>query len=137
MAVGVFDHVKISAISAALPVHSYDTNELAGRVMDERALKRFIKSTGVKSRYLARRGQTTSDLCYVAAEKLLSSKEIDRKEIDACIFISQTPDYKVPSTAIVLQERLGLNTECMSFDINLGCSGYVYGICMLASLIVT
>lgn len=134
MAIGRFEHVKIGGISVALPTRCYDTEELATD-MDERAIRRFVKATGVKKRYLSCKGQATSDLCFVAAEKIFERLDIDRKEIDACIFISQNPDYKRPSTAIVLQERLKLEKKCVAFDINLGCSGYVYGIYIIAGLL--
>lgn len=134
MAVGMFKHVKIGGISIALPNQGFDTEELA-KDMSERELKRFIKSTGVKRRYIASKAQTTSDLCYVAATKMLDKLDIAKEEIDACIFVSQNEDYNRPATAIILQARLGLQTQCMCFDITLGCSGYVYGIYVLAGLI--
>lgn len=134
MSFGIFEHVEMSGLCVALPTQSYDTKSVSGN-MDERALKRFVKSTGVENRFLASKGQLASDLCFVAAEELFTSLDIKRSEIDACIFITQTPDYKAPSTAIILQERLGLSKECMAFDINLGCSGYVYGIYTMSALI--
>lgn len=134
MAVGKFNHVCIRGIAVALPETCYSTEELAGK-MDERALKRFIKSTGVKRRYLSCEGQTTSDLCFIAADHMMNTLAVNRNEIDACIFISQNPDFKRPSTAIILQDRLGLEKDCMAFDINLGCSGYVYGLYIAAGLI--
>lgn len=134
MSFGIFEHVEMSGLCVALPTQSYDTKSVSEN-MDEKALKRFIKSTGVENRFLASKGQLASDLCFVAAEKLFASLNIERSEIEACIFISQTPDYKAPSTAIILQERLGLSKECLAFDINLGCSGYVYGIYTMAALI--
>lgn len=134
MAKGVFQHVQISGVCVALPQKCYDTKEIAVD-MDEKAVKRFIKSTGVEKRFLARNGQATSDLCYVAANELLEKKKVNREEIDALIFVSQNPDYKRPSTAIILQERLKLSKSCMAYDVNLGCSGYVYGLYTLAAMI--
>lgn len=134
MAIGRFDHVRVGGVAVALPTTCYRSEELAGD-MDERSLKRFVKSTGVERRYLSCEGQTTSDLCFVAADRMMKKLNMDRSEIDACIFISQNPDFKRPSTAIILQDRLGLEKDCMAFDINLGCSGYVYGLYIAAGLI--
>lgn len=134
MARASFKNIGVAGISVALPKNCYSTEQLATD-MDERALKRFVRSTGVKSRYLSIDNQTTSDLCYVAAKELIEKKAINTSDIDAVIFISQNPDYERPSTAIVLQARLGLTKNCMAFDINLGCSGYVYGLYFIAGLI--
>ena len=134
MAKGTFKNVHIGGICVALPPNRYTTQEMDPN-MDDRALKRFIKTTGVEHRYIANNGQTTSDLCYVAADALLKELNVCRTEIDALFFVTQNPDYKSPSTAIILQERLGLSKDCMAFDINLGCSGYVYGLYTLASMI--
>lgn len=134
MAKGTFNNVHIGGLCVALPSKAVATNAVA-HGMDDKAIKRFIRSTGVEKRYLSCLNQTTADLCYVAARELLTQKNIDKSEIDAMIFVTQNPDYKRPSTAIILQERLGLPHSCMAFDINLGCSGYVYGLYTLASMI--
>ncbi|MCM1157873.1 MAG: ketoacyl-ACP synthase III [Bacteroidales bacterium] len=134
MSKGVFKHIRISGLCAALPSNCYDTRELT-KDMNEKAVKRFIKSTGVEKRFLSLNGQTTSDLCFIAADKLIEQRNVVREDIDALIFISQNPDYKRPSTAIILQERLKLRKSCMAFDINLGCSGYVYGLYVLAGML--
>ncbi len=134
MAFGVFEHVEMSGMCVALPTQRYDTKTVA-KDMDERSLKRFIKSTGVEHRFIAKKGQLASDLCFSAADRLLTAFDVDRSEVDACLFITQTPDYQEPSTAIILQERLGLSKECIAFDVNLGCSAYVYGLYTMAGLI--
>ena len=102
---------------------------------DEATLKRFIKKAGVSGRYSASPKQTTSDFCFAAAERLLSEKAIDRKEIGVLVFVTQTSDYRLPATACVLQYRLGLENNCIAFDVNLGCSGFVYGLNVLASIL--
>ena len=91
--------------------------------------------TGVKNRYIAVEEQTSSDLCYEAVERLLENLRLDKKTIDAVILVTQTPDYRLPATACVLHKRLGLKHDCIAFDVNLGCSGYVYGIYLTASLL--
>lgn len=101
--------------------------------MGKKAVKKFIKTIGVEERYIAAEEQTSSDLAYVAAEQLLKKLGWDRESIDALIFVTQTPDYRLPATACVLHKRLGLGEDCIAFDVNLGCSGYVYGLHMAAS----
>ena len=77
----------------------------------------------------------TSDLCSRAAEKLLEELAWDKKEVGLLVFVSHTQDYKLPSTACVLQHRLGLSKECMAFDVPLGCSGFTYGLSIAGSIL--
>lgn len=102
---------------------------------EEATVKRFIKKTGVSGRYSASPRQTTSDFCFAAAEKLISEKAVDKKNIGVLVFVTQTGDYRLPATACVLQHRLGLKKECICFDVNLGCSGFVYGLNIIASIL--
>jgi 3-oxoacyl-[acyl-carrier-protein] synthase-3 len=95
---------------------------------------RLIKSTGVQSRRLAGH-LCTSDFCVGAAEHLLAALRWDRDSIRHLVFVSQTPDYILPATACTIHQRLGLSRECAAFDINLGCSGYVYGLWVLGKLL--
>lgn len=124
--------VRIAGIAAAVP-----DAELTGaddvRVFGEEDARRIFKNTGVKRRRVTKNGLCTSDLCLAAAERLLSELSWSRDTIDAVVFVSQSPDYVCPATACVLQHRLGLSTGCVAFDVNLGCSGYVYGLFLLGS----
>lgn len=79
--------------------------------------------------------QTTADLAEAAARELLADLAWDADSVDALVFVSQTPDYRLPATACALQNRLQLGTHCAAFDVNLGCSGYVYGLWMASRLI--
>ena len=97
-------------------------------------LEKTIHSIGIRERRIAERDVCSSDLCSKAAERLLSEHGIDRDSIGALIFISQTPDYRQPSTAPSLQDRLSLPKTVMAFDINMACSGYVYGLSIAYSL---
>ncbi|MEO8759985.1 MAG: ketoacyl-ACP synthase III, partial [Bacteroidia bacterium] len=97
----------------------------------------FIKNVGIVERRVAPPEITTSDLCFAAAEKLLAQLAWDKQEIECLIFVSQSPDYFLPATSIILQHRLGLNKNTMAFDVNLGCSGYIYGLQLLSNLIST
>lgn len=136
MATGILKDVEIKAIACAVPEkikHNEEYNDIFGK----ENVKKFINLTGVKTRHIAIDEQCASDLCYVAAQKVLEKLNWERDSIDALILITQTPDYAVPATACVLQHRLGLSEDCIAFDVNLGCSAYVYGIWLAAAMIST
>lgn len=80
---------------------------------------------------------TASDLGLAAAEQLIKDLGWDKKDVDALVFVSQTPDYILPATSCILQDKLGLSKDCYSLDINLGCSGWVYGLSVVSSLMQT
>jgi 3-oxoacyl-[acyl-carrier-protein] synthase-3 len=94
----------------------------------------FLNTTGIRARRKASNGVTTSDLCYAAAEKLIEELKWDKSEIDALVFVTQTPDYILPATSPILQSKLGLSKDCYTLDISLGCSGWVYALSALAAL---
>lgn len=104
---------------------------------DVAVINKFIKTTGVEGRYSASPKQCTSDFCFAAAEKILKEKGICRDEIGVLLFVTQTSDYGIPATACVLQNRLGLSKSCIAFDVNLGCSGFTYGMTILGSLLMS
>lgn len=130
------DGIAIRGICCAVPDHKVENTSFYPKFGQEN-VDSFMKMTGVVSTYRTPEEQTASDLCYVAASHLIEKKGIDPKEIGACVFISQTPDYRLPATACVLHKRLGLPKECMAFDVNLGCSGWVYGVNIVGSLLKT
>lgn len=82
---------------------------------------------GVKERRVSKT-LCTSDLCYGAAEQLIKDLGWEKSEIDGLLFVSQTPDYILPATACILQDRLGLSKECYATDMSIGCSGWLYGL---------
>jgi 3-oxoacyl-[acyl-carrier-protein] synthase-3 len=96
---------------------------------------KFINTTGVESSRIANDEICTSDLCYHAAEKLITDLAWNKSEIDCLIFVSQTPDFRLPATSCILQERLNLNQEIVVFDISLGCTGWLYGLNLISSLL--
>lgn len=96
-----------------------------------------VATTGVAASYHVNELQTSSDLGYVAAQRLLTALDIDPQSIGVLIFTAAYLDYIVPPTACVLQHRLGLSQNCMAFDTDLGCSGYVYGLQTLCALLAT
>lgn len=126
-------HVALKGIASCVP-----TNEVQN--MDYPYLsdkeKQFIsKSIGINKRRIAPDGITASDLCFEAAQKLVSELAWSKDEINILVFVSQTPDYITPNTASVLQHRLGISQQCLAFDVNLGCSAYPYGLSIVAGLL--
>jgi 3-oxoacyl-[acyl-carrier-protein] synthase-3 len=93
------------------------------------------RATGIACRSLAKVGECASDLAVEAAEKLFAKGMVRREEIDALILCTQSPDYLLPTTACGVQERLKLSTTTAAFDINLGCSGYVYGLAIASAML--
>ena len=130
----IIEGASIRGIVAACPTEEFNNLEYADS-FGEKYVKKNIRMTGVESYRVCRNEQTASDLCFIAAEKLLADLDWDRDEIGALVFVTQFPDYQAPSTAFVLQHRLGVGTSCVAFDVNLGCSGYVVGLQIVASLL--
>lgn len=95
----------------------------------------IAEKTGIQQRHIAEPRETSADLAVAASEKLFREQQIDRQEIDFILFCTQTPDYPLPTTSCLIQDRLGLPTGCGALDFNLGCSGYVYGLAMADGLI--
>ena len=126
------ENVRITGISAGVPKHA----EGSVSTTDKYGAEDFVQTTGIKEKRYDER-LTTSDLGLPAAEKLIADLGWDKKEIGALVFVSQTPDYILPATACILQAKLGLERSCMAMDINLGCSGWVYGLSVLSSLMQT
>lgn len=134
MAFQTIPDVKISGIAACVP-KNIEKNRDSSLFSSLEDADKFIKTTGIVEKRVAAESNTSSDLCYHSAEKLISSLNWNKEDIDCLIFITQTPDYIVPATSCVLQDRLGLSKECHSFDVTLGCSAWVYGLSIMGSLI--
>lgn len=126
--------VEITAIASTVPatkINNIDLSEVFGEV----EVKKIIKNIGVETRHVANDQQTTSNLCYESALRVLGKLNWAPESIGALIFVSQTPDYQLPATACILQARLGLSKNTIAYDVNLGCSGYVYGLYLASTLI--
>lgn len=126
--------IRISGIASAVPEGTLTVEDVAEQFGQEEAGK-ITESVGVKTRHIVSGDTCTSDLCCAAAEKILNELDWDRDSIDALIFVTQTPDYVLPATACSLHGRLELGTQCLAFDVNLGCSGYVYGLALASRLL--
>lgn len=133
MALYQIKNTRIAGITACLPKNEINNRDYDWIPVEEREL--LIKTTGIEKRRVAEKGITTSDLCYIAAEKLISELNWNKNEIDILIFVSQSRDYPIPCTAIILQDRLGLSKKTLAFDVPLGCSGYIYGMTIMGSLL--
>lgn len=136
MAFQSFTNIKISGIAACVPENVEENSQLS-LFQSTTEYERFVATTGIERRHVVKPGTCSSDLCYNAAEKLIGELKWAKEDVDCLVFVSQTPDYILPATACILQQRLGLSNECMAFDISMGCSGWVYGLTVLASLLST
>lgn len=126
----------ILGIEYALPDDMLTNEELAATFRTWSAEK-ILDKTGIESRYITSEHETAGDLGVIAAERLLESGLVERSEIDFLILVTETPDYLIPPTACIMQERLELEKSCGAFDINLGCSGFVYGLAVSKGLVDT
>ena len=133
MAILKFNGVGISALSACVPKNIIYNKDLT-YLMSKEEINKTINNIGIEERRIADSNVCSSDLCMTAALELMKDNKIDPITINALIFVSQTPDYRQPATSPILQNKLGLSTDTMSFDINLACSGYVYGLSVAYSI---
>jgi len=128
-----FKGVGVTAMAAAVPQRVIKNLEYTDVWSAEEAAA-IVEKTGIVERRFADEDTCSSDLCFAAAEKLIADNDIDRSEIDLLVFISQTPDYRMPATSVLLQDRLGLPNNTIAFDINLGCSAFMYGLSVVYSM---
>ena len=133
MAFLTFENVGITAMAAAVPRTVIDNYKYT-QYFPEEQVKEVVDKVGIYERRFADEHTCSSDLCHAAAEKLFADNDIDRSEVDLLIFISQTPDYRMPATSVILQDRLKLPNSTIAFDINLGCSAFIYGLSVAYSM---
>lgn len=129
-----FKNVRVAGISAGVPSAVINNLTSERRFSKDYDNADFVTTTGVVERRIDQ-NLTASDLCYKAAKKLISNLNWNANEIDAVIMVSQTLDYVLPATACIMQDRLGCSKDCYAEDIQLGCSGWVYGMSNVAALI--
>jgi len=127
-------HASIAGIEYYLPETTITTEDLAA-MFPERPIKKIASKTGVQSRSIASDEECASDLAVAAAQKLFESGSCKPDKVDFVLFCTQSPDYVFPTTACLLQERLGIPTSAGALDFNLGCSGFVYGLGLAEGLI--
>lgn len=124
---------RIGAISYHLP-NTMEGSDALQRDNPDWDIPKILEKTGIKNRYIAAPGETAVDLAFEAGNKLLAGIKA-REGIDLLVLVTQSPDYILPTSACILQERLGLPKNCMAFDVNLGCSGFVYALSIAGGLI--
>lgn len=128
--------VFIKDIAFYLPPRTVSNEELVSE-FPEWSVDKIADKVGVSERRVADSNETAADLAIMATEALLAKGNINKEEIDFVLFCTQSPDYKLPSSACIIQDRLGLGTWCGAFDFNLGCSGYEYGLAVAKGLIMS
>jgi 3-oxoacyl-[acyl-carrier-protein] synthase III len=126
-------NIQIRGVAAAVPVQKLSTHSYTELSSEERVL--FSKTTGIKERRVAPAHLATSDLCIEPARQLLKHLNWQPTDVDVVIVVTQSPDHFIPCSAVIVQHQLGLRKDIPAFDINLGCSGYVYGLYVLSSLL--
>jgi 3-oxoacyl-[acyl-carrier-protein] synthase-3 len=127
---------QIGGVAHFLPEKVLANQELAAIYPDWTAEKILLK-TGIRERRIAAEGQTAADLAFEAAMRLFARGEFTPSQVDFLIFCTQAPDYVLPTSACVLQHRLGIPRSAGALDVNLGCSGFVYGLSLAKGLIET
>lgn len=120
----------MACIPSAMVDNTYFTDSFTPVEIED-----VVKIIGVKNRRWVDSETSAGDLCFAAAERLLFELGWEKDSIDAVIFISQTPDFRLPATACGLQSRLGISNACIAFDVNLGCSGYPYALWLGSTMI--
>ncbi|MEX5748174.1 ketoacyl-ACP synthase III [Massilia sp. X63] len=126
----------IAGVVSCVPRQTLDNSGFAA-AFGEKAVDDVVKLIGVQSRRQVLPGVTTRDLCREAGVQLLEKLGWEPGSVDAILFVSQTPDYRLPATACALQAELGASPACIAFDVNLGCSGYPYGLWLAMSMVQT
>ena len=127
---------RIAGVVSCVPSH-VRRNEEFHATFGESGVADVVKMIGVQTRRQVQGDTTTRDLCRVAGERLLAGLEWAPQSVDALIFVSQTPDFRLPATACALQSDLGIGTSCIAFDVNLGCSGYPYALWLGLTMLQT
>jgi 3-oxoacyl-[acyl-carrier-protein] synthase-3 len=133
MAYAQLNNVRIAGVASCVPKNVVSNLDCPPDQLSER--ERLVRNIGIEKRRIASANVCLSDLTQAAAEKLMADLGWKPDEIDALVVVTQSPDYPYPGNGVLLQDRLGLPTSCLAFDINLGCSGYPYGLFVLGSML--
>lgn len=126
----------IKGITYYLPKDKLTNTDL-NQLFPEWSISKVSKKTGINSRHIAARDETAGDMATKAAQKLIDEYSVPLNDIDFLLFCTQSPDYPLPTTACLIHKKLGLSNSCGAMDYNLGCSGYIYGLAIAKSLIVS
>ncbi len=126
-----FNNIKLFSILSVVPKEKFQINKKE----ETDHLKRIKKVIGVKKSYKVNAKDNISDLFFFSAQRILKENKLNKDNIKIIICVTQTPDYTMPSTSNMLHEKLGLNKDCLAFDLNQGCSGYIYGLLAINSIL--
>ncbi len=127
--------INLEGVAAVISNKIVPVEEYCAGLASPKKLRKIIAGTGFESLSIAENDVCCSDMCFQAAEHLFNEGGFDRDSIGALIFVSQSPDYRNPATAYILQKRLNLGSDLIAFDIGLGCSGFVYGLYVASSML--
>lgn len=130
------NNVSLESVITYLPGRELDLRTLASEY-GEKEVDSIINATGVEHVYIADEGETASDMCFKAAKKLFENEGTEVSAIDGVVFSSQTEDYILPQTSVILQDRLGIPQSAVCMDVHYGCTGYIYGIFQAACWVAT
>ena len=122
----------IEQIEYYFPNYSENLNEMK-KDNPNWDIEAIVKKTGIKKRFISK--ESILDMSVKAANKLSLKNNYKKENLDFLVLVTQSPDFPLPTTACVIQDKLGLKKECLSFDVNQGCSGYIYGLAICSSLI--
>lgn len=131
---GKIGNIRICGINTVVPGNRVNNMASYAAQFGEKKLKRQIRMTGMEERFVAKEGVTSSLLCIEAANQLLDELEWERNTVRALLYVTETPDYVLPSTSFMIQEQLGIGEDCVVYDINLGCSGWIVGMQTISSI---
>lgn len=136
MGLSTLRHTRFAGLASCVPKRQLsNVDDCPPSLRSER--QRLVRNIGIETRRICPAWQCFSDLALVAAERLLEELAWSRDSIDALIVVTQSPDFLIPSTAIILQDRLGLSQATIAYDVNLGCSAYPFGLHLLSSMIAS
>lgn len=125
-------HVSVKGIASCVPKNKSLNSDLT--IFSDSEKEKLIATLGIETRRIASKNTCASDMCLVAAEKLIADLNWRKEDIDLLVFVSQTPDYILPGTSTQLVYKLGLSENCISYDLNQGCAGYVYGLSVASNM---
>lgn len=134
MSLSRIDGLRIAGIATCVPAR-VENNLDPALGFDPDEVRKVVQMAGVRERRVVEPGVTAADLCFEAAEDLLQRLGWERESVSGLIFVTQSPDYFLPSTACMLHQWLGLPDDCAAFDLGLGCSGYPYGLYLAAAML--
>lgn len=134
MSLLTINNVRIAGMAACVP-HRVEDNMTLPIFADKDEARKVIASTGIERRHIVDVGTTASDLAFVAIEKLLNELSWHKDSVDILAYVSQTRDFIAPQTACILQDRIGLSQGCCVMDLPFGCSGFIHGMSVVASML--